>query len=129
MGFGHGRHFRHIEQAIVGWRGSQFGMTGINDAPVNLFVSPPWLDDGLDIIEQLIRLDIEIHILEKARDRLSEELRITSQRVNLFEKVKIPQTKEHIRVIRISLGDEQAAAVSRAKIAKTMRLEKESSMA
>jgi V/A-type H+-transporting ATPase subunit D len=38
--------------------------------------------------------------------------------VNLFEKVKIPQCKEAIRVIKIALGDEQTAAVTRGKIAK-----------
>ena len=45
--------------------------------------------------------------------------RITSQRVNLFEKVKIPECKEAIRVIKIALGDEQTAAVTRGKIAKS----------
>jgi V/A-type H+-transporting ATPase subunit D len=38
--------------------------------------------------------------------------------VNLFEKVKIPETKENIRMIRIYLGDQQTAAVVRGKIAK-----------
>jgi hypothetical protein len=38
--------------------------------------------------------------------------------VNLFEKVKIPEAQEAIRVIRIKLGDEMTAAVGRAKIAK-----------
>ena len=42
----------------------------------------------------------------------------TTQRVNLFEKVKIPEAKEAIRIIRIKLGDEMTAAVGRAKIAK-----------
>jgi V/A-type H+/Na+-transporting ATPase subunit D len=49
---------------------------------------------------------------------LSEELRITNQRVNLFEKVKIPECSENIRRIRIYLGDQQASAVGRSKIAK-----------
>jgi V/A-type H+-transporting ATPase subunit D len=56
--------------------------------------------------------------LEKQIELLSRELRITSQRVNLFEKVKIPQTKENIRKIGIYLGDQQTAAVVRGKIAK-----------
>jgi V/A-type H+-transporting ATPase subunit D len=45
-------------------------------------------------------------------------LRITNQRVNLFEKIKIPEAKENIRMIRIYLGDQQTAGVARAKIAK-----------
>ena len=40
------------------------------------------------------------------------------QRVNLFEKVMIPNTQDNIRRIRIALGDQMTAGVARAKIAK-----------
>ena len=49
---------------------------------------------------------------------LSKELRVTTQRVNLFEKVKIPETKANIKKISVYLGDEQVAAVVRSKISK-----------
>ena len=49
---------------------------------------------------------------------IATELRTTSQRVNLFEKVKIPECKENIRLINVALGDEQTSAVARGKIAK-----------
>jgi V/A-type H+-transporting ATPase subunit D len=45
-------------------------------------------------------------------------LRITTQRVNLFEKVKIPGAKEAIRLIKIYIGDQMTNAVGRSKIAK-----------
>ena len=51
-------------------------------------------------------------------DTTAEELKQTSQRVNLFEKVKIPEAIENIRVIEVYLGDQQTAAVVRGKIAK-----------
>ena len=57
-------------------------------------------------------------VLRKQRELVQEELHTTGQRVNLFEKVKIPECKENIRVIRIFIGDEQTAAVVRGKIAK-----------
>ena len=50
---------------------------------------------------------------------LREELRITIQRINLFEKVKIPESRENIRIIRIYLGDIQTAEVVRGKISKS----------
>jgi hypothetical protein len=84
----------------------------------DLFETPAWLDDGIEMLEQLIRFRAERLVKEEQRLRLREELRTTNQRVNLFEKVKIPECKEHIRVIRIFLGDQQTAAVARAKIAK-----------
>ena len=49
---------------------------------------------------------------------IEQELRVVAQRVNLFEKVKIPEARENIRRIQIYLGDQQTNAVGRAKIAK-----------
>lgn len=91
----------------------------IRKEDIDLFVTPTWFDDAIEIIENLIRLRVEREIFEKQRRLISEELRITTQRVNLFEKVKIPECRENIRIIRIFLGDEQTAQVARAKIAKS----------
>ncbi|MEW6550089.1 MAG: V-type ATP synthase subunit D, partial [Spirochaetota bacterium] len=49
---------------------------------------------------------------------LTQELRTTTQRVNLFEKVKIPETLGEIKKIGIYLGDQQTAQVVRGKISK-----------
>lgn len=89
-----------------------------DELPYDLFVLPPWVDRGIDAVKRLLALDAEVRILEEQHRLLSDELRITTQRVNLFEKVKIPETKENIRMIRIYLGDQQTAAVVRGKIAK-----------
>lgn len=85
---------------------------------VDLFDTPPWLDDAASAMEKSFTFNARREILQKQRDLISEELRSTSQRVNLFEKVKIPECKENIRVIRIHIGDESTAAVARGKIAK-----------
>jgi V/A-type H+-transporting ATPase subunit D len=86
--------------------------------PYDLYRYPLWVDKGVEYLQKLIAYDTEIEILQKQIELLAQELRITTQRVNLFEKVKIPETKENIRVIRIYLGDQQTAAVVRGKIAK-----------
>jgi V/A-type H+-transporting ATPase subunit D len=84
----------------------------------DLFDTPAWLDDGLATLKELLHLQCERLIFEEQHRLLADELRVTSQRVNLFEKVKIPEAKENIRVIRIFLGDAQTAEIARAKIAK-----------
>ncbi|MDH3346346.1 MAG: V-type ATP synthase subunit D [Kiritimatiellaceae bacterium] len=84
----------------------------------NLFETEAWTDEGIRVLKQLTRLRVERQILEEQHRLLGEELRTTTQRVNLFEKVKIPEAKENIRVIRIFMGDQQTAAVARSKIAK-----------
>ncbi len=88
------------------------------ELPYDYYVMPLWVDRGIDAIKRLLALDAEVRVLKRQHELLSEELRITTQRVNLFEKVKIPETKNNIRMIRIYLGDQQTAAVVRGKIAK-----------
>ncbi|MEW5817121.1 MAG: V-type ATP synthase subunit D [Spirochaetota bacterium] len=84
----------------------------------NLFAAPLWIDRAIEELKLLLALDSEIKILKRQIELLGNELRITTQRVNLFEKVKIPEAKESIRKIRIYLGDQQTAAVVRGKMAK-----------
>jgi V/A-type H+-transporting ATPase subunit D len=79
---------------------------------------PLWVDTAIIKLREIARLDALVKVLQKRADLLQKELQSTSQRVNLFEKVKIPQAKENIRVIGIYLGDQQTAAVVRGKIAK-----------
>ena len=92
-----------------------------------LDTTPPWVDEALIALEQLMTLRLQRRVLAEQRSLLAAELRLTSQRVNLFEKVKIPEAQEALRVIRIALGDLQAAEVVRAKIAKAKALEREQS--
>ena len=86
--------------------------------PYDLFLTPLWVDKALEVSKNQIILKANIKTLEKQMEILREELRITVQRINLFEKVKIPESKENIRVIQIYLGDLQTAEVVRGKIAK-----------
>ncbi len=88
------------------------------DINYDLMFYPLWVDAGVEKLKELFSLDTELSILRKQAELLGEELRITTQRVNLFEKVKIPDTQENIRRINIFLGDQQTAAVVRGKLAK-----------
>ena len=87
-------------------------------AQYSLFATPPWVDSAMLDLRRISRCQAELQVLQQQCDLLRRELTKISQRVNLFEKVKIPEAAEAIRVIRISLGDEMTAAVGRAKIAK-----------
>lgn len=79
---------------------------------------PLWVDRALDALKDIAKYDALVATLEERIELLSKELRTTTQRVNLFEKVKIPEAKENIRVIGIYLQDQQTAAVVRGKISK-----------
>jgi len=88
------------------------------EAAYDLFALPLWVDSGLIALRELVSLQEKLKVIEKGIAILTQELRITAQRVNLFEKVKIPEAKEVIRLIKIFLGDQMANAVGRSKIAK-----------
>ena len=79
---------------------------------------PLWVDTAVVTLREIARLDALVKTLRTQVELLERELRSTAQRVNLFEKVKIPEARENIRVIGIYLGDQQTSAVVRGKIAK-----------
>ncbi|MFO7849136.1 MAG: V-type ATP synthase subunit D [Spirochaetia bacterium] len=95
--------FKNLEFEDLGW---------------DLFEKPLWVDRGVEAVKKIAAYDAEIEVLRTQLELLADELRITTQRVNLFEKVMIPDTKENIRRIQIYLGDQQTAAVVRGKMAK-----------
>ncbi len=88
-------------------------------ASYSLFATPAWVDKALSQLRDLNRRQAELEVIDEQFRLLQQELTKIIQRVNLFEKVKIPECREAIRVIRIRLGDEMTAGVGRAKIAKT----------
>ena len=88
-------------------------------ATLDLFATPAWLDSAITLVTRMLTLKAEQTILKQQHDLIALELNMTAQRVNLFEKVKIPACKENIRVIKIAIGDQQTASVTRGKIAKS----------
>jgi V/A-type H+-transporting ATPase subunit D len=92
-------------------------------AEYDLYATPMWIDRAVEELRAMVTGLAEIDIIEKRIAVLQKELRITTQRVNLFEKIKIPECLQHIRAIRIYLGDQQANAVGVSKVAKRKILE------
>jgi len=87
-------------------------------ADYSLFATPAWVDGAIADMREISRQEAELEVLARQCRLLQAELTKVIQRVNLFEKVKIPEARESIRRIRIHLGDEMTAGVVRAKIAK-----------
>ena len=84
----------------------------------DLFLEDAWIDDAVEAVKQVIELSEAHKIIEEQFRLLSRELRTTTQRVNLFEKIKIPECQANIRTIRIAIGNNDTAGVARSKIAK-----------
>ena len=84
----------------------------------DFYVIPFWVDQAIVELQKFVAILAKMSVIRKEIEILERELRITTQRVNLFEKIKIPECKENIRVIRIYLGDQMANAVGIGKVAK-----------
>jgi V/A-type H+-transporting ATPase subunit D len=87
-------------------------------APFNLFTAPSWYLDGIVMLKELSRLQIEreffvrkMHILEQVRKK-------TTQKVNLYEKVQIPAFEDAIRRIKRFMEDEENLSKAAQKILK-----------
>ena len=88
------------------------------EAQYSFYSTPLWVDRAIEELRLMVTLLAEIEVIKKQIAVLERELRITTQRVNLFEKIKIPECLENIRKIRIYLGDQMANAVGISKVAK-----------
>ena len=108
----------NTEENIAGVKVPLFQELKFSEITYDVDDYPLWVDTALIKLRDIARLDALISTQRKRVECLEKELRSTSQRVNLFEKVKIPEAKENIRVIGVYLGDQQTAAVVRGKIAK-----------
>ena len=84
----------------------------------DLYETPLWVDIAANHMERAMSLDLEAEVLDEQVRLLEKELLSTSQRVNLFEKVKIPETEANIKKISIYMADQQVSAVVRSKISK-----------
>jgi len=84
----------------------------------DLLDSPPWLESVILKIRLRETINKTLELADEKRKALEKECREVTLRVNLFEKRLIPEAISHIKKIKVFLGDQELAAVGRAKVAK-----------
>ena len=112
------RNIRKGEGNIAGVAIPLYEGADFSRGDYDLYETPLWVDIAANHMEKAMSLDLEAEVLDEQVRLLEKELRETTQRVNLFEKVKIPETEENIRKISIYMADQQVSAVVRSKISK-----------
>ena len=73
-----------------------FNSVEFDEKEYDYMTTPLWVDKALSIMKELISLRVQIKVYLIQQKILKEELRVTVQRINLFDKVMIPQAKNHI---------------------------------
>lgn len=87
--------------------------------------NPNWFSFGVEILKSLLNLRMKRKYLSKKFDLLDYARKKTTQKVNLYEKVQIPEYNEAILKIKRYLEDEENLAKSSQKILKA-KIERES---
>lgn len=83
-----------------------------------LFHQRAWVVKGTEILKEMLKLKIEIDLVRKNTEILQQARKKATQKVNLYEKVQIPQYAEAIRRIRSFLDDRENISRAAQKIVK-----------
>lgn len=109
------------EENIVGARLPVAREVRFKTAPYAMLGKPFWVDFLVEYLQRMCILRVHLQVRRERVARLNQQVRKITQRVNLFEKVLIPQAKENIKRIQIGLAEQERSAVVRSKIAKKKR--------
>jgi V/A-type H+-transporting ATPase subunit D len=90
----------------------------------NVFLEPKWFLEGIEMIEELMKLNIELEVNQQRLELLEHARKKTTQKVNLYEKVQIPGYQDAIRKIKRFLEDEENLAKAAQKIVKSRQQQK-----
>jgi len=112
------RGIKRGERNVVGVRLPTLEGIEIAITPYGFMTRPHWVDLVARKAEAVLRLEAERAVAREAMVLLDAAVVKATQRLNLFDKVLIPDARNNIRRIGIALGDRERAAVVTSKIAK-----------
>ncbi|MFP4014988.1 MAG: V-type ATP synthase subunit D [Chitinispirillaceae bacterium] len=84
----------------------------------SLLSHPAWVPQGLELLKSIAELKIGLELGRKKLKILEYARKKTTQKVNLYEKVQIPEYNDAIRRIKRFLEDEENLSKSSQKILK-----------
>lgn len=88
------------------------------EPPCSLFTQPAWFPKGRALLKQWTELTLRQRILAHSAELLEHARKKTTQKVNLYEKVQIPDYEDAIRKVKRYLEDEENLAKAAQKIVK-----------
>lgn len=95
---------------------------------VSLFNMPSWVRAGIDMFKRVMTLEIRMDITERRLEALAYARKKTTQKVNLYEKIQIPEYSTAIIKIKRYMEDEENLSKSSQKIVKERNRKKEAEL-
>lgn len=103
---------------IAGVKTPQFENAEFDLKQLCLFNQPLWISEGIELLKELIRLSIEKELLNIRTALLDAARKKTTQKVNLYEKVQVPDYLNAISKIKKFMNDEESLGKATQKIMK-----------
>lgn len=103
---------------IAGVKTPQFEDVEFELKPLCLFNQPLWASDGIALLKELVRLSVEKELLSMRTALLDAARKKTTQKVNLYEKVQVPDYNNAISKIKKFINDEESLSKAAQKIMK-----------
>jgi V/A-type H+/Na+-transporting ATPase subunit D len=97
-------------------------------SPYSLFQQPAWVPAGIEKLKEIIGLKVAITTVQKQFELLNYARKKTTQKVNLYEKVQIPEYQNAIRKTKRFLEDKENLEKSAQKIVKERNQAKEAAL-
>ena len=94
----------------------------------SFFANRAWIVGATEILKDITILSIQINLLSRGIDILNNTRKKTTQKVNLYEKVQIPEYREALQKIKRYLEDEENLTKATMKIVKSRKLEEGASV-
>lgn len=113
------------QKIIAGITIKTFVGISFKDKEIAYFGIQPWLVESISLVKNFIALSNQLIMLKEEQKIIKRELKKAIQKVNLFEMMLIPDSKEAIKHIQIILGDEEISSVACAKMVKNKTIANE----
>lgn len=108
-------------QQVIGHPMPVLESVEIEVRPYSTLGTPHWLEQAVNRLRLMLELQVRLRIEQRRLQVLEEAVKKITQRVNLFDKVLIPEAETNIKKIGIFLSDAERAGVVRAKMTKRKR--------
>jgi V/A-type H+-transporting ATPase subunit D len=116
------RRLEIVEESLLGVRLPALRAAEFQLAEYSLLATPFWMEALVTCLKEEITHRIRLQVYRERVARLRSAVRRITQRVNLFEKVLIPQARRNISRLQIFLSDMERSAVVISKISKAKRV-------
>jgi V/A-type H+-transporting ATPase subunit D len=109
---------RFSERSVAGVPISIISEIRFHVLKAGLFHQRGWVVKGTEVLKEMVRLRIEADLARKNTEVLERARKKATQKVNLYEKVQIPQYTNAIRRIRSFLDDKENISRAAQRIVK-----------